>query len=50
MAGRLMVYSEGLPANWRRAAVFIDKVLKGANPAKLPAEPPQFELVMLKAG
>jgi putative ABC transport system substrate-binding protein len=45
-AGGLMSYSEDLPGNWRRTAVFVDKILKGSNPATLPVEPPQLELVI----
>jgi putative ABC transport system substrate-binding protein len=44
--GGLVSYGVNLPANWRRAAVFVDKILKGANPATLPVEPPQLELVI----
>jgi putative ABC transport system substrate-binding protein len=44
--GGLIPYGVNQPANWQRAAVFIDKILKGANPATLPVEPPQIELVI----
>jgi len=46
-AGGLLSYAPSLAANWRRAAVFVDKILKGAKPADLPVEQPtQFELVV----
>ncbi|MDH3445020.1 MAG: ABC transporter substrate-binding protein [Deltaproteobacteria bacterium] len=44
--GGLMSYGVSYPANWRRSAVYVDKILKGANPATLPVEPPQLELVI----
>jgi putative tryptophan/tyrosine transport system substrate-binding protein len=45
--GGLMSYGMGLRANWRRAADFVDKILKGANPAELPIElPSKLELVV----
>lgn len=44
--GGLISYGVDYTANWRRAAVFIDKILKGADPAKLPVEPPRLELVV----
>jgi len=44
--GGLMSYGVNYPANWRRAAVYVDKILKGANPAILPVGPPQLELVI----
>ena len=46
-AGGLMSYSSPLSHRLRRAAVFVDKILRGANPAELPVEQPtRFELVI----
>jgi putative ABC transport system substrate-binding protein len=49
--GGLMSYAPSLPALWRHAATYVDKLLKGAKPANLPVEQPmKFELVInLKA-
>ena len=46
-AGMLATYGPNVPTLYRRAGAFIDKILKGANPADLPVEQPtKFELLI----
>jgi putative ABC transport system substrate-binding protein len=49
--GILLAYGDDYVEKYRRAAIFVDKIFKGAKPADLPVEQPtRFELVVnLKA-
>ena len=46
-AGGLIAYGPSIPDLWRRAAYYVDRILKGTSPADLPVEQPrEFDFVI----
>jgi putative ABC transport system substrate-binding protein len=46
-AGGLLAYSNDIGDNYRRAAAYVDRILKGEKPSNLPVQfPVEFELVI----
>jgi putative ABC transport system substrate-binding protein len=46
-SGGLMFYGGSIPEMYRRAAVYVDRILKGAQPGELPVEQPtKFDMVI----
>jgi len=47
VAGGQLAYGPSFSHNYRRAATYVDKILKGMKPADLPVEQPsRFELIV----
>ena len=45
--GGLLSYGPGFVDPWRRAATYVDRILRGAKPAELPVQlPTKFEMVL----